>query len=150
MVFALSLGAGPSAGSLEGRFVTESIESSPAFVRGSAALTVERDAGTTAYRASLIELKAFGFEIPEPPDAIQLSGRLVSRSEAGRAANTLQLIGVYKSDGKQCFVRLTVKPSASRSVLAAGWLDCGRKKIEIGFAAARSSLASDDVLAAHR
>ncbi|MBI3071222.1 MAG: hypothetical protein HYY84_03755 [Deltaproteobacteria bacterium] len=133
IVVTFAMGATEPPAAFEGRFATESIESSPALVQGSATLAIEREAGGLAFRASLVEMKSFGFEIPEPPDAIRLAGQLAPRN------GVLQLIGSYKNAEQRCFLRLNVRTTARNSVLAAGWLDCGKKKIEIGFTAERVS-----------
>lgn len=145
VVAALCVGgsAASAASPVDGRYDVESIEAFPAHVQGSATLFLRQEPGRTGIVAWLVGMKAFGDEIPEPPQTILLSGRVAKARSGNRVMERLELIGTFVAErGKACFVRLTGHPLGARftgewDLPMVGWLTCGKTAVQLGFSARR-------------
>ncbi|MBI3074015.1 MAG: hypothetical protein HYY84_18050 [Deltaproteobacteria bacterium] len=127
-----------------GRYRIESIDSFPDFVRGSATLQLTRAAGRDDYNGHVIGMKTFGFDFPEIPESISLSGKVFEDKWLGRTRERLGLVGMFIRDGRSCFLRLSARPieggtASTKEIFFAGWLDCGKKRVQLGFAAERET-----------
>ncbi len=127
-----------------GRYRIESIDSFPDFVRGSATLLLARAPGREDYVGQVVGMKTFSFDFPEIPETISLSGKVFEDKWLGRTRERLGLVGMFNSNGRSCFLRLSARPAevgtvTGREMFFAGWLDCGRTRVQLGFAAARDT-----------
>ena len=128
-----------------GRYRIESIDSFPDLVRGSATLHLTRAVGREEVIGHVVGMKTFGFDFPEIPETVSLSGKVFEDKWLGRTRERLGLVGMFFRAGRSCFLRLSARPAesgtaSSKEMIFAGWLDCGKKRVQLGFSAERETV----------
>jgi hypothetical protein len=102
-------------------------------------------AGREEYVGQVVGMKTFGFDFPEIPETVSLSGKVFEDKWLGRTRERLGLVGMFFGAGRSCFLRLSARPmeigtASGKEIFFAGWLDCGKKRVQLGFSAERETI----------